>query len=359
MQMKIYTLTHKKFSKPDDELYVPLQVGTALNQPLGYLEDNTGDNISHLNGYYSELTGLYWIWKNVHNLDYVGTCHYRRCLIDDTENIMNEHQYLEIFKDYDLVTTKRVVLNNSYLYGFAANHNVAALDMTGEVIKEIYPEYYDTFIKLVNENETYFGNMFVTTKTYFDRYAEWLFNIFFEVQKRIDMETDKDAYHRRVFGFISEFLLLVWVRVNGLRVKECKVGMIGEKAETRELKEVLSGFLEKDDIKGAKEYFMDYYKKRPDVLMEASDVTGELHIILQIIATADAQLKRTGTSFYNSKNDIREWIDVFVNLNNDMKMFLKNRSENGWERKYISYGLTDDAFEISKLLISSVLKSCK
>lgn len=57
MQMKIYTLTHKKFSKPDDELYVPLQVGTALNQPLGYLEDNTGDNISHLNGYYSELTG--------------------------------------------------------------------------------------------------------------------------------------------------------------------------------------------------------------------------------------------------------------------------------------------------------------
>ena len=135
--------------------------------------------------------------------------------------------------------------------------------------------------------------------------------------------------------------------------------MIGEKAETRELKEVLSGFLEKDDIKGAKEYFMDYYKKRPDVLMEASDVTGELHIILQIIATADAQLKRTGTSFYNSKNDIREWIDVFVNLNNDMKMFLKNRSENGWERKYISYGLTDDAFEISKLLISSVLKSCK
>lgn len=359
MQMKIYTLTHKKFSKPDDELYVPLQVGTALNQPLGYLEDNTGDNISHLNGYYSELTGLYWIWKNVHNLDYVGTCHYRRYLIDDKENIMNEQQYLEIFRDYDLVTTKRVILNNSYHYGFAANHNVAALDMTGEVIKEIYPEYYDTFIKLVNENETYFGNMFVTTKTYFDRYAEWLFNIFFEVQKRIDMETDKDAYHRRVFGFISEFLLLVWVKVNALRVKECKVGMIGEKAETRELKEVLSRFLEKNDIKGAKEYFMDYYKKRPDVLMEASDVTGELHIILQIIATADAQLKRTGTSFYNSKNNIREWIDIFVNLNNDMKMFLEDHLENGWERKYILYGLTDDAFEISKLLISSVLKNCK
>ncbi len=36
--------------------------------------------------------------------------------------------------------------------------------MTGEVIKELYPEYYDTFIQLVNGNETYFGNMIVTSK---------------------------------------------------------------------------------------------------------------------------------------------------------------------------------------------------
>ena len=65
MDLTIYTLTHKHFTKPDDNMYVPLQVGTAINSPLGYLRDDTGDNISALNGYYSELTGLYWIWKNV------------------------------------------------------------------------------------------------------------------------------------------------------------------------------------------------------------------------------------------------------------------------------------------------------
>lgn len=45
-----------------------------------------------------------------------------------------------------------MVLNNSYHYGFATNHNIHALDMTGEVIKELYPEYYDTFVQLVNGN---------------------------------------------------------------------------------------------------------------------------------------------------------------------------------------------------------------
>lgn len=78
-------------------MYVPLQVGTAINSLLGYLRDDTGDNISALNGYYSELTGLYWIWKNVHNINYVGTCHYRRFLIDENEHIMSEKQYEQIF----------------------------------------------------------------------------------------------------------------------------------------------------------------------------------------------------------------------------------------------------------------------
>ena len=52
--------------------------------------------------------------------------------------------------------------------------------------------------------------------------------------ERIELETGEDAYHKRVFGFISEFLLLVWVTVKKLRVYECKVGMLGEKAETGE-----------------------------------------------------------------------------------------------------------------------------
>ena len=203
MKIKIFALTHKKFEVPQDKMYQPLQVGREEKEDLGYLCDNTGDNISAENCYYSELTGLYWIWKNVHTYKYVGTCHYRRYLLNEQEKIFTEAEYLELLKDYDLITTKRVVLNNSYHYGFATNHNIHALDMTGEVIKELYPEYYDTFVQLVNGTETYFGNMIVTSKKWFDTYCEWLFHIFFEVQKRICLENGEDDYHKRVFGFIS------------------------------------------------------------------------------------------------------------------------------------------------------------
>ena len=161
MKIKIFAMTHKKFEEPKDPLYQPLHVGRACSTDLGYPGDDTGDNISALNCYYSELTGFYWIWKNYHEADYVGTCHYRRYLLNEREQIFTEAEYRGLLENYDLITTKRVCLNNSYHEGFSANHNRKALDMTGEVIKELYPEYYETFISLVYSNETYFGNMLV------------------------------------------------------------------------------------------------------------------------------------------------------------------------------------------------------
>ena len=50
---------------PDDPMYIPVQVGSALNPPLPYIGDDTGDNISERNPYFCELTGLYWAWKNL------------------------------------------------------------------------------------------------------------------------------------------------------------------------------------------------------------------------------------------------------------------------------------------------------
>lgn len=315
MNLRIYAMTHKAFEVPADPMYQPLHVGHANAVDLGYPGDDTGENISHLNCYYSELTGFYWLWKNCKDVDYIGTCHYRRFLINEQEKVLTKAEYEVLLSQYDLITTKRVILNNSYHFGFSANHNIHALDTAGEVIRDLYPEYYETYITLVHQNETYFGNMIVTGKALFDEYCQWLFTIFAEVEKRIDLDTDEDAYHKRVLGFISEFLLLVWVRVKGLSVYECKVGMTGEKAETRELKETLAEYFRKKDIAGARDYFIKRKTERPDVMMEASDVSGELRICMQIIATAGKEQEKYGACILDRISEYRELIAFFTKLN--------------------------------------------
>ena len=75
MDIKICVATHKKYWMPEDEVYLPLHVGRAGKENLGYMGDNTGDNISYKNANYCELTGLYWAWNNL-DCEYFGLCHY-------------------------------------------------------------------------------------------------------------------------------------------------------------------------------------------------------------------------------------------------------------------------------------------
>lgn len=295
MSVTIFTMTHKKFKAPEDPIYMPLHVGRAGAQDYGYAGDNTGDNISEKNCYYGELTGVYWVWKNIRTSDYVGICHYRRYFCTEEGRILNEKDYLSILKDYDIITSKKLKLNFSYFDGYASDYNIFDLVTTGEVIRQIYPEYYDAFERLVHGNGTYFGNMMVASKKLYDEYSQWLFTIFAEVEKRIDPR-GYDDYHKRVYGFISEFLLYVWVEVKGLNVYECKVGMTTEKYETKQMKERLADYFVQGNLAGAKEYFLSVLEKRPDVLMEASDITGELKMSMQVIAVCELERQAYGGS---------------------------------------------------------------
>lgn len=314
MSVTIFTMTHKKFKEPEDPIYLPLHVGRACGADYGYAGDNTGDNISDKNCYYGELTGVYWVWKNVRTTDYVGICHYRRYFCTEEGRIFNEKDYLSILKDYDMIVTKKLKLNYSYFDGYASDYNIFDLVATGEVIRQLYPEYYDTFERLVHGNGTYFGNMMVTSKALYDEYAAWLFSIFDVVEKRIDADS-YDDYHKRVFGFISEFLLLVWAEVKGLKVCECKVGMTTEKYETKQMKEKLAEFFAQGDLAGAKEYFLGVLEKRPDVLMEASDITGELKLSMQVIAVCELERQAYGESVIDRMRDFAELMRYFNALN--------------------------------------------
>ncbi len=127
--------------------------------------------------------------------DYVGTCHYRRYLINSQEKVFTRREYERLLGEYDLITTRRVQITNSYRAGFSVNHNGKALDAVGEAMAELYPAYYPEYERLVNGSETYFGNMLVTSKELFAEYAQWLFSILFALEKRIELETGEDDYH--------------------------------------------------------------------------------------------------------------------------------------------------------------------
>ena len=59
----------------------PVQAGAALDDTHlpGILHDDDGENISHRNRDFSEMTVAYWAWKN-RKAEWQGICHYRRVL---------------------------------------------------------------------------------------------------------------------------------------------------------------------------------------------------------------------------------------------------------------------------------------
>ena len=62
-------------------------------------------------------------------------------------------------------------------------------------------------------------NMFIMRRELLDEYCTWLFDILFEVERRLDISA-YSGNDRRVFGFLGERLLDVWIETKGLRAVE-------------------------------------------------------------------------------------------------------------------------------------------
>jgi len=65
-------------------------------------------------------------------------------------------------------------------------------------------------------------NMLVMRRDLLDAYCTWLFDILFALEERLDI-SDYDAYNARVFGFIAERLLDVWIETNRVLYTEMPV----------------------------------------------------------------------------------------------------------------------------------------
>lgn len=199
--------------------YLPIQVGKDLHPDLdlGFINDNQGDNISAKNSGWNELTAIYWGWKNINNVDYLGLCHYRRYFDVDWDKLSID----DYMKDCDIVTVQNII-------GYEMNMNRTGL--ISSVSQEDFYIYLDTMITIHPEHKQkiidYFYNynkfvpfnMFVASKEIFDSYCKFIFPVLNAVEAKIKPH----SYSRlkRVIGYMGEWSLGVFILCYGLRVKE-------------------------------------------------------------------------------------------------------------------------------------------
>ena len=230
--MTMYVITHKEFNYPLPKGYLPVLVGAEKNiGPKAYIHDNVGDNISERNPTYCELTGLYWLWKNS-NTNNIGISHYRRyfstkrsypslylnTLLTGKQLPVSIDKLDEMLKTNNwIVATPEKVQEGSIKKHFEHCHNLEDLLITRDVVREKYPRFLSDFDDFIEQDESSFYNMFYTSKSEMDAYCEWLFKILFEVEKRTDI-ANYDQYQQRLYGFLSERLLNVWIKYRQVSV---------------------------------------------------------------------------------------------------------------------------------------------
>lgn len=217
----IGVIAHKPFPMPKDSIYVPIEVGAAYrNEHFYENRDDQGIQISAKNPSFCELTGFYYAYKNL-DCDILGFVHYRRLFMKNgifvkknLKNVLSEKEIEKKLEHHDFILPKKrhyLIENNYHHYTHA--HKEEALIKTGEIIKRLYPDYYPYFIKHMKRTTGHYFNMFIAKKEIADRYLDWLFSILFELEKEINID-DYKGYDKRVFGFIGERLLDVFIMKN-------------------------------------------------------------------------------------------------------------------------------------------------
>lgn len=226
--MAIYIISHKPIKCFELKGYQLIQVGAYNKEHYCNVSDDIGDNISNKNPYYCELTGLYWIWKNLTD-EYIGIVHYRRFFTESffESHFLKETKIKKIFQKYDVILPIKTKLRNTTVrHQFLDNTGTEYdLDILESVLKDKYPDYLDTYKQIFNGNTSYYRNMFITSKKIYDTYCEWLFDILDEVEFRMDISRYND-YHKRIYGFLAERLLGVFMQHNHYKIYEAGVVQI-------------------------------------------------------------------------------------------------------------------------------------
>ena len=184
-----------------------IQVGASISKKrMDMIGDDTGSNISEKNRNYSELTALYWIWKNKltgevlkDGPDYYGLVQYRRLFIlsDDEKRSLAKND-VDVLLPYPL----------AYDPNISAHHmrylKEADWQAVLKAVEELVPDYAKAFPNILNQRFLYNYNIILAKAEVLSDYCEWLFPILFRVEELSDPKGSERA--DRYIGYVAETL---------------------------------------------------------------------------------------------------------------------------------------------------------
>src|SRR5699024_2272908 len=96
------------------------------------------------------------------------------------------------------------------------------------------PEYLPYFDRHMNEKKGHMFNILIAKSDIFDAYTDWLMKILNEVENRVDI-SNYSLSEQRIFGYISELLLAVWVEYNNVEYTEVTVMFRGNRHGSKKI----------------------------------------------------------------------------------------------------------------------------
>ncbi len=203
-----------------------VQVGAAnTDEVIADIRDDNGENISKKNGNYCELTGLYWVWKNVlcdysdkgKDETYYGFAQYRRMLMLDDEDLLRlQKESIDVVLPYPLLYEPDI---NMHHKRYIKDGDWDAL-LTA--VQEIHPEYSDALDVILQQRYLYNYNVILARKDVLRDYCEWLFPI---LERTEELSVPKGCERSdRYIGYMGETLETLYFMKNAKHLKIVHTG---------------------------------------------------------------------------------------------------------------------------------------
>ena len=223
----VYVVTHKPYHVKDEFPYVPLCVGGYFR--TGWLSEDRGDNISHLNPKLNECTAMYWIWKNTSS-KYVGLNHYRRYFfrsdILSADNFLDGRDIEKWLQEYDMILPETWITEQTVEEVMRESIDNELFEIGYRYLRQALGKHQMNYLQALDrvmEGHVLFRcNMFIMKKEIFDRYCMWLFSFLIEAAEAVEVE-GYDDYSKRIMGFFAERMLTVWLWNNKYRIKQLPI----------------------------------------------------------------------------------------------------------------------------------------